>query len=70
MSPLLALGMPGPLEMIIIAGLGLILFGKRLPEVGKGLARGIVEFKNGLKEVTDEVDKASTKPSDPTKPTT
>jgi sec-independent protein translocase protein TatA len=52
----LALGMPGPLELIIIAAIGLLLFGKRLPEVGKGLARGIVEFKNGLKDVTKDVE--------------
>lgn len=66
---LLALGMPGPLEMIIIAGIGLLLFGKRLPEVGKGLARGIVEFKNGLREVTDDVEKSG-KSNDSNKPST
>lgn len=59
----LALGMPGPLELIIIGAIGLLLFGKRLPEVGKGLARSIVEFKRGLKEVTDDVDVASTTPA-------
>ena len=65
MTPLLAFGMPGPFEMIIIAGFGLLIFGRRLPEVGKGLARSIVEFKKGLKEVTEEVDIGST-PSKPT----
>lgn len=66
MTSLLALGMPGPFEMIIIAGFGLLIFGRRLPEVGKGLARSIVEFKKGLKEVTDEVENASSTPSKPT----
>jgi sec-independent protein translocase protein TatA len=56
MTPLLAIGMPGPFEMMIIAGVGLLIFGRRLPEVGKGLARSIVEFKKGLREVTDDVD--------------
>jgi hypothetical protein len=28
----LAFGMPGPLEWIIIAALGLLIFGKRLPD--------------------------------------
>jgi len=56
----LAIGMPGPLELIVIAGFGLLLFGKRLPEVGKGLARSIVEFKKGLKDVTDEIDVGAT----------
>lgn len=59
MTPLLAIGMPGPFEMMIIAGFGLLIFGRRLPEVGKGLARSIVEFKKGLREVTEEVENAS-----------
>jgi sec-independent protein translocase protein TatA len=52
----LAFGMPGPLEWILIAGLGLLIFGKRLPEVGRSLGRGIVEFKKGLKGVEDEIE--------------
>lgn len=55
MYPTLAFGMPGPFEWIIIAGLGLLIFGKRLPEVGRSLGKGIVEFKKGLKSVEDEV---------------
>lgn len=51
----LAIGMPGPFEWIIIAGLGLLIFGKRLPEVGRSLGKGIVEFKRGLKSVEDDV---------------
>lgn len=51
----LALGMPGPFEWMIIAGLGLLIFGKRLPEVGRSLGKGIVEFKRGLKSVEDDV---------------
>ena len=66
MTSLLAFGMPGPLEMMIIAGFGLLIFGRRLPEVGRGLARSIVEFKKGLSEVTADVDDASTTPAKPT----
>lgn len=55
MLNMLAIGMPGPFEWIIIAGLGLLIFGKRLPEVGKSLGKGIVEFKKGLKSVEDDV---------------
>ena len=51
----LAISMPGPVEWIIIAAIGLIIFGKRLPEVGRSLGQGIVEFKKGLKGVGDEV---------------
>jgi sec-independent protein translocase protein TatA len=51
--------MPGPWELAIIAIIALILFGRRLPEVGKSLGKGIVEFKKGLKDVQDEVQKTS-----------
>jgi sec-independent protein translocase protein TatA len=48
----------GPWEMIIIGIVALLLFGKRLPEVGKSLGKGIVEFKKGLKGIEDEIDQA------------
>ncbi len=49
---------PGPSEWIIIGAIALLLFGKRLPEVGKSLGKGIVEFKKGLKGIEDEVETA------------
>lgn len=55
----LAFWMPGPWELAIIAIIALILFGRRLPEVGKSLGKGIVEFKKGLREVQDEVTKTA-----------
>lgn len=61
----LALGMPGPFEWIIIAGIGLLVFGKRLPEVGRGLAKSIVEFKKGLKGIDEDIEVASNQPSKP-----
>jgi sec-independent protein translocase protein TatA len=38
----------GP-DLIILLVLGLLLFGRRLPEIGRGLGRSIVEFRKGLK---------------------
>lgn len=58
---------PGPTEWIIIGVLGLLFFGKRLPEVGKSLGRGIVEFRKGLKGVEDEIETAS-EPKKPSAP--
>ena len=55
----IAFGMPGGAEWIVIAAIGLLLFGKRLPEVGRSLGKGIVEFKKGLKGVEEEVESAS-----------
>src|SRR2546422_10462549 len=51
----LAFGMPGPFDWIVIAFIGLLLFGKRLPEVGRSIGKTIVEFKKGMKEVENEV---------------
>lgn len=45
----------GPMEIGIILLIGLLLFGRRLPEVGRGLGKSIVEFKKGLRDVTDDV---------------
>ena len=60
MTHVLAIGLPGgPGEWLMIAAIGLLLFGKRLPEVGRGLGKSIVEFKKGLKGIEDEVEDAS-----------
>jgi sec-independent protein translocase protein TatA len=55
--------MPGWGELLIIAFIGLLLFGKRLPEVGRSLGKGIVEFKKGLRGVEDEIEDAVNRPS-------
>ena len=51
----LAITWPGPFEMMLLAGLGLLIFGRRLPEVGRNIGKGIVEFKKGLKEAETEI---------------
>jgi len=44
-----SIGMP---EMLIIFLVVLLLFGaKRLPELAKGLGKGLKEFKNATKEI-------------------
>ncbi len=50
----------GPTEMLIAAVLAVLLFGKRLPEVGRSLGRGLVEFKKGIHGIEDELDSATT----------
>jgi sec-independent protein translocase protein TatA len=59
----LAFGMPGIEEMIVIAVFGVVIFGKRLPEVGRSIGKSIVEFKKGLKGIDDEVDAQSSMPA-------
>jgi len=56
MLHVIALGMPMGAEWLVIAALGLLIFGKRLPELGKGLGRSIIEFKRGIKGVGDDVE--------------
>lgn len=44
----------GTTELMLIAGIALLLFGgKKLPEMMRGMGRGISEFKKGTKEVTE-----------------
>ncbi|MEM1013645.1 MAG: twin-arginine translocase TatA/TatE family subunit [Planctomycetota bacterium] len=64
----LAFWMPTGWEWLIVGAVGLLLFGKRLPEVGRSLGKGIVEFKRGLKGVTDEIESESDKPAALPKP--
>jgi len=57
MSPLFAfIGGLGWGEILIIMIVGVLLFGRKLPEVGRSLGKGIVEFKKGLKGVEDDLD--------------
>src|SRR3954466_5348928 len=57
----------GPMEMIIVVGVAVLLFGKRLPEVGRSLGKGIIEFKKGLRGIEDELDFSSTGSSKPSR---
>ena len=45
-------------ELLILAIIGLLIFGKRLPEVGRSVGKSIVEFKKGLAGVDEEVEAA------------
>lgn len=49
----------GTTEVMIIAAIALLLFGgKKVPELMRGLGRGISEFKRGAKEVTEPFEEA------------
>ena len=54
--------MIGPMEIGMIALVGLLIFGNRLPEVGKSLGRGIVEFKKGVRGISDEIEESIEEP--------
>ncbi len=60
MNVLFAFGFsPGPMEMLIIGVIAVLLFGKRLPEVGRSLGKGLMEFKKGMQGIDDEIESAS-----------
>ena len=49
------------MQVILILAIVLILFGaKKIPELAKGLGKGINEFKKATREVTDEIQNAGT----------
>jgi sec-independent protein translocase protein TatA len=58
-TAVLAYFSPGPVELIVVALLALLLFGKRLPEVARNLGKGIIEFKKGVRGIEDEVNSAT-----------
>lgn len=44
----------GTTELLLIAGVALLLFGgKKLPEMMRGLGQGVREFKKGINEIND-----------------
>jgi sec-independent protein translocase protein TatA len=61
----LAFHIPFMDQSFVLLVIGLLLFGKRLPEVGRSLGQGIVQFKKGLKGIEDEVEQAVNTPTPP-----
>jgi sec-independent protein translocase protein TatA len=62
LNTLAFISMPMGAEWLVIAALGLLIFGKRLPEVGKGIGQAIVQFKKGLKSVEDDIEQVDAEP--------
>jgi twin arginine-targeting protein translocase, TatA/E family len=56
MKTLLLFGSIGWAEVLIIAFVVLLLFGgKKIPELMKGLGKGVKSFKDGMKDVEGEM---------------
>ncbi len=58
MQSIFLLGMPGGSEMILIIVVVLLLFGgKKIPELMRGIGKGMREFKDAKETVTSEFEK-------------
>lgn len=59
-SPTLAFMGLGTVELLVVSGVILLLFGSRLPKVMRSLGQGIVEFKRGVQGIEDESSRDAT----------
>ena len=58
MKTLLFIGNLGASEIVIIALVILLLFGgKKIPELMKGIGKGVRSFKKGMNDIEDEINK-------------
>ena len=57
MENIIALGLPGGPEWILIVLVIIIFFGaKKIPEIARGFGKGIREFKDATKEIKTEIE--------------
>lgn len=62
MTPTFLFSMPGGMEWVLIVLAVIILFGgKKIPELARGLGKGIREFKDAKNQVSDEIKKEADK---------
>ena len=60
--------LPGGMEWVVILVVGLLLFGRRMPEVARSVGKSIVEFKKGIRDVRGDIDEQSKEDAEPCKP--
>jgi sec-independent protein translocase protein TatA len=47
----------GPTELVVVGVVMLLLFGNRVPEMMRGMGRGIREFKAGVQGIESDLEK-------------
>lgn len=53
---------PGPQELLLIFLFILLIFGgRRIPEIARGLGKGMREFKSGVNSIKEDLDDVSEK---------
>ncbi|MFB0956785.1 MAG: twin-arginine translocase TatA/TatE family subunit [Alistipes putredinis] len=64
MNHLLFIGNLGAGEIIVIALIVLLLFGgKKIPELMKGLGKGVCSFKEGMNNIENDIENSGTEKS-------
>ena len=46
----------GQWEMLVVLVVALLIFGRRLPEIARGMGKSLTEFKKGINEAKDTKD--------------
>ena len=56
---MLPMGVIGPWQLLVIVLVVILVFGgKKIPELMRGLGKGVKSFKEGVNEAKDEINKA------------
>ncbi|MCF6245159.1 MAG: twin-arginine translocase TatA/TatE family subunit [Sulfurovum sp.] len=59
------MGMPSMPELLIVLAIVVLLFGaKKIPDLAKGMGKGIKDFKKAIKEDEDDVKEVASKTAD------
>ena len=65
MQTLFAFSLGGPEVFIVIFAILLLFGAKKIPELARGMGRGIREFKDATKEIKDEIEEGGSVKEDP-----
>lgn len=64
MQTILAFSLGGPEVFIVIFAILLLFGAKKIPELARGMGKGIREFKDATKEIKDEIEEGGVKEED------
>ena len=57
MCPVFAF-LDNPVTLLVLGAVAVLLFGERLPEVARSIGKGLMEVKNGMRGIQEEIESA------------